>query len=105
MDYVPESDCRREDRAGCPPAALIRHEEDSRAAGEEARDAVKRKRIQRIYRALNWVEPLKEKRKMIRSNDKVPKASTPYHMWEIDFTYVWCGVADGDTSSTSSTSS
>jgi putative transposase len=53
---------------------------------------VNRKRVQRVYRTLNWIEPSKKKREIIRSSDKVPKASRPYEVWEVDFTYVWCGV-------------
>jgi putative transposase len=66
-----------------------------RMAAQLARELarpVNRKRIQRVYRALNWIEPSKKKREIIRSSDKVPKASRPYQVWEVDFTYVWCGV-------------
>jgi putative transposase len=54
---------------------------------------VNRKRVQRIYRALNWIQPSLKKKDIIRaasSNLVDPRA--PYELWEADFTYVWCGL-------------
>jgi putative transposase len=54
---------------------------------------VNRKRVQRIYRALNWIEPSLKKKDIIRaasSNLVDPRA--PCELWEADFTYVWCGI-------------
>jgi transposase InsO family protein len=53
---------------------------------------INRKRVQRIFHALNWIEPAKTKSEVIRSASKVVKASRPYEFWQTDMTYVWCGV-------------
>jgi len=56
---------------------------------------INRKQVQRIFRALNWVEPSKRKADIIRSKGKVVKASRPYELWEADMSYIFCGNKDG----------
>jgi putative transposase len=59
----------------------------------ELHTPVNRKRVQRIYRTLNWIEPSLTKKDVIRaaaSNLLEPRA--PCELWEADFTYVWCGT-------------
>lgn len=58
----------------------------------ELRSPVNRKRIQRIFRALNWTLPARKKSEIIRSSTKLVKATRPYELWETDLTYVWSGV-------------
>ena len=53
---------------------------------------VNRKRVQRVYRTLNWIEPSKKKREIIRSAAKLIKATRPYELWETGITYVACGI-------------
>ncbi len=60
----------------------------------ELRTPVNRKRVQKIFRTLNWIEPSKTKSQVIRSASKVVKASRPYEFWQTDMTYLWCGNAD-----------
>jgi putative transposase len=55
---------------------------------------INRKRVQKVFHALNWVEPSKTKSQLIRSASKVVKASRPYEFWQTDMTYVWCGNRD-----------
>lgn len=56
---------------------------------------VNRKRVQKIFRTLNWIEPAKTKSQIIRStSSKVVKASRPYEFWQTDLTYLWCGNRD-----------
>lgn len=52
---------------------------------------INRKRVKRIFHALNWIEPSKTKKEIIRSAVKTVKATRPYELWETDLTYVWCG--------------
>jgi putative transposase len=52
---------------------------------------VNRKKIQRIFRALNWVSPAMKKSEIIRSNVKLLKPVAPNILWEADMTYIWCG--------------
>jgi transposase len=62
---------------------------------------INRKRVQRIFHSLNWVEPAKRKTQVIRSASKLVKGSRPYEFWQTDMTYVWCGSRDRwSTSST-----
>jgi putative transposase len=67
-----------------------------RAAAQLSRELgvpINRKRIQRIFRALGYVEPAKTKNEIIRARrDKAPKTSSPYELWQTDLTYVPCGV-------------
>jgi putative transposase len=54
---------------------------------------INRKRVQRIYRALNWIEPSLKKKDIIRAaSGNLVDPQAPYELWEADFTYVWCGV-------------
>ncbi len=53
---------------------------------------VNRKQVQRVFRALNWIEPARKKADIIRSKGKTVKASRPYELWEADMSYVWCGI-------------
>lgn len=53
---------------------------------------INRKRVQRIYHALKWIEPSKKKSEIIRSSIKLVRATRPYELWESDITFVWCGV-------------
>jgi putative transposase len=55
---------------------------------------INRKRVQKIFHELNWVEPAKTKSQVIRSASRVVKATRPYEFWQTDMTYVWCGNAD-----------
>lgn len=58
----------------------------------ELRSPVNRKRIQRIFHALNWTLPARKKSDIIRSSVKLIRATRPYELWETDLTYVWSGV-------------
>lgn len=53
---------------------------------------INRKRVRRMYHALNWLVPSKKKSEIIRSSVKLVKATRPYQLWETDITFVWCGV-------------
>ena len=52
---------------------------------------VNRKKIQRIFRALNWTSPAMKKSEIIRSSAKLLKPLAPNTLWEADMTYIWCG--------------
>ena len=52
---------------------------------------VNRKKVQRIFRALNWASPSMKKSEIIRSNAKLLKPEAPNSLWEADMTYIWCG--------------
>ena len=58
----------------------------------ELRVPINRKRVRRIFHALNWIEPAKKKSEIIRSSTKLVKATRPYELWETDITFVWCGI-------------
>ncbi len=49
---------------------------------------VNRKRVQRVYRALNWIEPSKEKSETIRSATRTAKVTRPCWLWEGGLTQV-----------------
>jgi len=53
---------------------------------------INRKRIQRVFRTLGYIEPSRTKNEIIRASDKTPKPSSPYELWQTDLTYVPCGV-------------
>jgi putative transposase len=53
---------------------------------------VNRKRVQRIYRALNWIEPALTKKEVIRAASTLVEPAAPCELWEADFTYIWCGA-------------
>ena len=56
---------------------------------------INRKRIQRIYRILSWVQPQRTKKQLLRAAyDRRPKPVKPNELWETDMTYIFCG-ADG----------
>jgi putative transposase len=56
---------------------------------------VNRKRVQKVFHKLNWIEPAKTKSEVIRSAvSKVVRASRPYEFWQTDMTYLWCGNRD-----------
>lgn len=55
---------------------------------------VNRKRVQKVFRTLNWTDPAKTKSQILRSSVKVVRASRPYQFWQTDLTYVWCGDQD-----------
>lgn len=52
---------------------------------------VNRKQVQRVFHALNWIEPARKKADIIRSKGKIVKASRPDELWEADMSYIWCG--------------
>jgi putative transposase len=52
---------------------------------------VNRKKVQRIFRALNWVSPAMKKSEIIRSAARLLKPEAPNTLWEADMTYIWCG--------------
>jgi len=58
----------------------------------ELRAPVNRKRVQRIFRALNWIEPSLRKSDIIQAASSLVDPQAPCELWEADFTYVWCGV-------------
>lgn len=54
---------------------------------------INRKRIQRIYRILGWIEPQKTKKQLLRAAyDKRPKPTRPNELWASDLTYIHCGI-------------
>ena len=58
----------------------------------ELQEPVNRKRVRKIFHALNWVEPTKRKSEIIRSASRLVRATRPYELWETDITFVWSGV-------------
>ena len=54
--------------------------------------AVNRKKIQRIFHKLGWIEPSKSKNDIIKSARVLFHPSAPNQLWQTDITYVWCGV-------------
>ena len=66
-----------------------------RMAAQIARElstAVNRKQIQRIYRKMGYIEPQKKKNDIIHTKRKLFKPKAPNQLWELDITYIWCGV-------------
>jgi putative transposase len=54
---------------------------------------INRKRVQRIYRHLSWIQPQKTKKQLLNAAyDKRPKPTRPNELWEADLTYIHCGV-------------
>lgn len=54
---------------------------------------INRKRVQRIFRKLGYsTTPSRTKREIIRSKEKPVKATRPNEVWEVDMTYIWCGI-------------
>jgi len=59
----------------------------------ELHTPVNMKRVQRIYRTLNWIEPSLTKKDVIRAaTSSLVEPRAPCELWEADFTYVWCGT-------------
>lgn len=54
--------------------------------------AVNRKKIQRIFHKLDWIEPTRSKNDIIKSGRVLFKPSAPNQLWQTDITYVWCGI-------------
>jgi putative transposase len=54
---------------------------------------INRKRIQRIYRHLGWIQPQKTKKQLLRATyDRRPKPTKPNELWETDLTYIFCDI-------------
>jgi len=54
---------------------------------------INRKRIQRIYRILRWIQPQKTKKQLLRAAyDRRPKPTKPNELWETELTYIFCGA-------------
>ena len=52
-----------------------------------------RKKIQRIYRKIDWIEPQKGKKDiMYASRRRKFEPTGPNHLWETDITYIHCGI-------------
>ena len=52
-----------------------------------------RKKVQRIYRKIGWIEPQKSKKEIIRASRRRRfKPSGPNQLCETDITYIHCGV-------------
>ena len=58
----------------------------------EIKTAVNRKQMQRIYRKIGYIEPQKTKNEIIRTKRKLFKPEAPNQLWELDITYIKCGV-------------
>src|SRR5205085_7486477 len=58
----------------------------------ELKRPIIRKRIQRIFRQLGYSNPSRTKRQIIRSKEKPVKATCPNQIWEVDMTYIHCGI-------------
>ena len=56
--------------------------------------SINRKRVQKIYHKLNLTVPSRKKREIIRSkyNKDVEKVDRPNEVWEVDLTYIHCGI-------------
>jgi len=49
---------------------------------------VNRKKIQRIFHKLGWIEPKKSKNDIIKSHRTLFRPSAPNQLWQTDITYV-----------------
>ena len=58
----------------------------------ETHTVTNRKKIQRIFRRLGWIEPQKTKKDIIRTNHKIFKPDASNQLWETDMTYIWCEI-------------
>ena len=58
----------------------------------ELNTSVNRKKIQRIFHKLGWIEPSKSKNDIIKSHRTLFKPVAPNQLWQTDITYVWCGI-------------
>ena len=67
-----------------------------RMAAQVARETnvpTNRKKIQRIYHKIGWIEPKKTKNDIIRASRRRRfKPTAPNQLWETDITYIHCGV-------------
>lgn len=54
--------------------------------------SVNRKQMQRIYRKTGYIEPQKKKNDIIRTKRRLFKPKAPNELWELDITYIWCGI-------------
>ena len=66
---------------------------------------INRKRVGRIFHALNWIEPSKKKSEIIKSAARLVVATRPYELWETDLRTSGAAWTDGATFSTWRTSS
>ena len=62
------------------------------AISRELQTPINRKRIQKIFRKLGWIEPVKTKKEIMRSGKKLLRATAPNQLWQTDITYIWCGI-------------
>lgn len=62
------------------------------AVSRELHIPVNRKKIQRIFHKLGWIEPAKTKKDIKLSKKKLFKPTAPNQLWQTDMTYVWCGI-------------
>ena len=54
---------------------------------------VNRKRIQRIYRKIGYIQSQKTKKDtIIHTNRRLFKSKAPNRLWGLDITYIWCGI-------------
>ena len=66
-----------------------------RMAARVAREtgaSTSRKKAQRIYRKIGYIQPQKTKNDIIRAGRRLFKPEAPNRLWETDITYVWCGI-------------
>jgi len=62
------------------------------SASRELHIPINRKKIQRIFHRLCWIEPTKTKKDIKLSKKKLFKPTAPNQLWQTDMTYIWCGV-------------
>ncbi len=62
------------------------------AVSRELKIPVNRKQIQRIFHKLDWIEPAKTKKEIIKSGRTLFKPTAPNQLWQTDMTYIWCGI-------------
>ena len=58
----------------------------------ESKKPVNRKQIRRTYRRMGRVGPQKAKNEIIRAGRRLFKPDAPNRLWEMDITYVRCGI-------------
>ena len=64
---------------------------------QETHAATNRKKIQRMFWKLGWIEPQKTKNDIIRTSRRLFKPDAPNRLWETDMTYVGARWTDGVT--------
>jgi len=62
------------------------------SVSRELKIPVNRKKIQRIFHKLGWIEPKKTKKDIMISKKKLFHPTAPNQLWQTDMTYVWCGI-------------